>query len=141
MRTCPRIVSRFDTMLITCLDSTREIDTLRIARGMVARYPACTVVSSGLLVPTSLLSDIDHAMGLFTGFDEVWCFRDGSPSVKPKRVSVLPPPGFDSSAIPADVLEFMLKSNCMLALGDGFGMNYVTPDHNIARELQEFFPP
>lgn len=110
---------------------------MRIAREVIARYPACTTASNGLLVPGALVCDIDQALGLFTGFDEVWCFRDAQLSAKLNAVSVLPPPDLEPDAVPADVLEFMVESHCMLALGDGFGMNYVTPDRTIERELQE----
>jgi hypothetical protein len=133
----PDFFARFDRVLVTCVDSVRAVATTHLARALLERFPGCSVMGDGVLVPGLLVTEVEAALGMFVGFDEVWCFLRSPEREKPPALSVLPPPGFDVAEAPLGVARWMVESGCQLALGDGLGMNYVTPDPSVECLLTE----
>lgn len=137
VRARPELIAGFSTVLVTSLDSVQDVASSRIGQEIMSRFPRCATLGEAIAIPGAMVESIDQRMGIFTGFDEVWCFG-GIPDVgKPEGVSILPPPSLSSAAVPADVLDWMAASHCQLALADGFGMNYVTLDAAVERVLRD----
>jgi hypothetical protein len=83
-----------------------------------------------------MLADPVVSRHLFTGFDEVWCFREEPTLAKPDAVSIVAPLNLSTDAVPGDVADWMKSAGCALGLGDGIGMNYVCRDEQTALLLQ-----
>lgn len=133
----PDFFAKFERVLVSCVDSVREVATTHLAQALLDRFPDCSVIGDGVLVPGPLVGEAEATLGIFVGFDEVWCFMRSPEWEKPSALSVLPPPAFDVAEAPGDVVKWMVESGCQLALGDGFGMNYATPDPLVERVLTE----
>jgi hypothetical protein len=124
-------------VLITCLDSVHDLAASAIGTEVLKRFPDCRVLGSGLLLPGALVRHVHGAQGLFSGFDELWCFNRAPCTGPPEQISVRPPPDFGSEAPSPDVLAWMHANACALALGDGFGLNFVARDREDMEALQQ----
>lgn len=133
----PELVTQWAFVLVTCLDSARDLSTAYIGLEVVRRFPRCEFLGRGLLVPGPLFQEADRALGLFNSFDEVWCYASRPEMEKPGDASVLPDPSLDDDAPTAATVEWMHASRCTLALGDGFGLNYLTPDARLAAAVRD----
>jgi hypothetical protein len=73
---------------------------------------------------------------IFTGFDEFWFFQGEEPS---ENLSGLPRATSDSedfsASVPVKIAECMRQTGCVLLVGDGNGLNYLTPDGAIVEAL------
>ena len=73
---------------------------------------------------------------VFTGFDEVWILYD-----KPPPMDLNPLPSVTSDAtkfsegVPEELTEAMAKTNGLLIIGDGCGLNYITSDKRLEEEI------
>ncbi len=123
-------------LLVTSVDSSSDLSTLRKALEITRRYPAARFIGTGLLLPSSKAVEISGEFGLFTGFDEVWWFDEAPALPKPDDVLLLPPLDLATHEIPAAVVEWMRVSKCKLGMGDGVGLNYVTPEAALAELLE-----
>lgn len=132
----PGFFARFNQILISRLDSVREIASARIGAAVLRQFPECTAVGHDLLVPARAIGHIDHELGLFFGFDEIWCFEQHIMMPKPSRISILPPPPLGPESIPPEALAWMTASTCTFALADGFGMNFVALNVETATALK-----
>jgi hypothetical protein len=137
VETSPEFISRFPNVLITALDSDKNVGQTRIGREIMHEHPACREVDGAVLVPGPLVAELHRGFDLFVGFDAIWCFDAPPERGKPANVSIAPPPGFADEGATTMVQQWMAGTRCMLALADGFGMNYVTPDARIAAVLRE----
>jgi hypothetical protein len=77
---------------------------------------------------------------IFTGFDELWFFNAEPVITKPHDVTIVCPPEILEQSIDDmnDIADWMEKSGCVLGLGDGTGLNYVTTDLKIASKIENF---
>lgn len=137
VETHPELISQFAHVLITALDSTKDIGSTRIGREIMNRVPSCRHFEGALLVPGPLVGELHRDLDLFVGFDAIWCFDVMLDSAKPRDVSIAPPPSLDEEKPAPVVQEWMTHTGCRLALADGFGMNYVTPDPGLVAFLRE----
>lgn len=69
---------------------------------------------------------------LFSGFDEVWLFHKTPPTNDLRSVPYVTSDSiiFDKS-LNQDILKVFQESGCVLFLGDGVGLNYITNDKKI----------
>lgn len=123
-------------VLITCLDSVHDLAASAIGTEVLKRFPDCRVLGAGLLLPGALVRHVQGALGLFSGFDELWCCDQAPRTAPPEQISVRPPPGFGTEAPSPEVLAWMMNNACALALGDGFGLNFVARDREDVVALQ-----
>jgi len=73
---------------------------------------------------------------VLTGFDEVWIFRNESPTTSLESLSSATSDGVEFSAgMPAGLADAMDRTDCVLVLGDGCGLNYATTEDRIAERL------
>src|SRR4051812_325597 len=80
LRSAADLPRHFSYMLVTSVDSSRDLPTLPEAQGIAQRYAGARFLGLGLLLPSGRVSEVTSAFKLFTGFDEVWCF-DALPSL------------------------------------------------------------
>ncbi|WP_074304455.1 hypothetical protein [Singulisphaera sp. GP187] len=119
---------------ISCLDSLNDfrgnsiIDSILAASG-VPYYLFGKGVVACLPIPR------DTVDKLFFGFDEAWFFGSKPPSIKPCDIYIVEPCPIDhlESSL---VCDWMQQSGCILGLGDGLELNYVTTDAMIAHFME-----
>jgi hypothetical protein len=121
-------LSRFGQVLITSLDSSRDLAEMEFGEKIRRFDPSCAFLGAGVAVPGRLIKSIEESLGLFFGFDEVWCFDDRVPHGKPPSVSIVAPLNFVEEGVSPELVEWMRASGCALGLGDGFGLNFVMSD-------------
>ncbi len=74
---------------------------------------------------------------VFTGFDEVWIFRNEFPSTTLESLTSATSDGADFSAgMPASLAGAMDRTDCVLVLGDGCGLNYATTEDQITERFR-----
>jgi hypothetical protein len=81
---------------------------------------------------------LTHKYLLCTHFDEVWLFDEDPIEPKPERASIVAPYDFGEEVPTTEVADWMWRSGCIVGLGDGISLNYVTVDEGIARQLSEY---
>ena len=93
-----------------------------------------------LLLPPGELDQF-AALGMFNGFDELYLCNEWNDELEtfPGRITS----DFTSfaDATPLGLEDWMLEAGCLLALGDGLGLNFATPDPEIAAHLRARFKP
>ena len=89
------------------------------------------VVNGNICVSAAALQK-SLELGLFTGFDEVWISSGSPPTFD---LASLPSATSDatdfSSSMPGELSVAIEKTNCILVLGDGCGLNYASNDEHI----------
>lgn len=122
----------FSFALLTSLDSTRRLPSSIIGQKIISSHPSCRSLGSGIVVASNIMFDLDKALGLFFGFDEIWFFDIEPPEEMPEGVWLVGPYNIDSEELPPMLEQWMGRSSCRLGLGDGVGLNYATNDREIA---------
>jgi hypothetical protein len=133
----PRIITDFQYVLVTSLDSMRD---MRKSANEVGTLSAnCSgetgIVGQSLVVPAGLLLELMEKHSWFTGSDEVWCFVEKPSATAPDGFTIVGP-AVVREYMPDRLREWMVMSRCVLGLGDGIGMNYVTTSREIALQLE-----
>jgi hypothetical protein len=120
--------------VIRSLDSARSENDVQLA---LNHHGVPHEVSFGNVVLT--MSNVWRAVdaGVLTGFDEIWIYAEKPPQ---EPLTDTPPATSDGvtfmDGIPADLVSAAERTKCVLVLGDGCGLNFVTWDDNIAKSLQ-----
>lgn len=132
----PEFISRFPYILVTSIDSSRDLQKLKTMKEIVHKFSACIFVDGSLLIPHNDFSELMNKQHIFNGFDEIWLFP--SPPLKnvPDELWITGPRKIVDD-IPAGLDEWMKRSGCILGMGDGIGLNYVTTEAHIAEILEE----
>lgn len=126
-------LSRFESILIASIDSTRDLT--RLASRFAEIDSGCALLGDGIIVRGGAICQPDQAQYWFNGFDEVWCF-DGQPTIPlPRDVHLVAPRNVETDELPAGLATWFAESGCRIGFGDGVGLNFVTPDADIARQL------
>lgn len=122
--------------LLTCIDSSHEVRS-RIQAGRIAGWEGdCSFLGEALVVGEGKILELARAYKCFNGFDEIWLYENRPTMEKPKGISLIPPPIDLTAVAPSrELLEWVEASGCVLGLGDGIGMNYITPSKDIAESL------
>jgi hypothetical protein len=126
-RSVKDFLSKFHSLLITSIDSTTEIAASRIGERLISADPDSWFLGSAVVVPGKNIARLDQALNLFNGFDELWCFSRKPKLAKPKDVWLVAPLNMESDAISPELRDWMVASGCQLGLGDGEGLNFITP--------------
>src|ERR687897_276196 len=133
----PEFIESFPFALITSLDSSPPSSLTNVGRALAKHVDEFRQVGSGVLLSGEQLILLARKYLLFTHFDEVWLFREAPMEPKPEEVSIVAL--YDlSEEVPPEVADWMWRSGCVVGLGDGDGLNYVTVDERIARLLSEY---
>jgi uncharacterized protein YuzE len=133
LRDDPKLLSAFPFILVTCIDSNNSPDTMS---DVCRRFPQCEPMSGSILVPGRLIRNVRAAFNFFTGFDEIWCFATRPRATKLRDASIVAPFDVISDDVETELVRWCRESKCQLGLGDGVGLNYITPDRALGAELE-----
>jgi hypothetical protein len=122
------------TAIVRSIDSATSVDDL-ITTLAFHRVPHDVNNGNVCVSIDALQKGLDA--GLFTGFDEVWIFSDNPPTFD---LGPLPSATSDatdfSSSVPSELTNAIEKTNCVVVLGDGCGLNYATSDKRVQEEIR-----
>jgi hypothetical protein len=117
------------------VDSSPDVASIAKFHGIVERETSCSVLGNGLLIGDARVVDVSRSYNLFNGFDEIWLYEDRPTIVKPQSFSIVSPLDLNTDPLPQGLLEWFTTSACVLGLGDGCGMNYITTQKQIVDSL------
>ncbi len=133
----PEFMESFPFALITSLDSSPPTSLTNVRRALAEHVDEFREVGSGVLLSGQQTVLLARKYLLFTHFDEVWLFREAPMEPKPEGVRIVAPYNL-SEEVPTEVADWMRRSGCIVGLGDGDGLNYVTVDERVARQLADY---
>lgn len=137
----PKLLSGFAYAMLTIVDSVSAVNEIPSVQRLLASHPDYALVGSSLLMPARDFSRISSELNLLTGFGEVWWF-DAKPAIeKPTDIDLVGPLNLNEDPVPEALPRWMAESGCRLGVGDGIGLNFVTSDEAVARQLAAMFPP
>jgi len=128
------VFDEYPYCLVTCIDSVRDLRPSLLCKDISGSVPWVSFNGKTLVVSEGGITDLarKHRLSLFPGFDEVWLFRNFPCVEKPANVKLtMPTPDFQADAPTPELIEWFRTSECVLGLGDGIGMNYVTASEEI----------
>ena len=131
------IFHRFPYCLVTCVDSSPDVGYMATAEGAIGREASCSVYGKGLLVRDGRIVEIGERYNYFNPFDEMWLFEKPPKHDKPDTFSIVAPLDLNKDPLPQGLLEWFSASGCVLGLGDGIGLNYVTTEKSVVDSLME----
>ncbi|HUW18276.1 MAG TPA: hypothetical protein VMW16_03160 [Sedimentisphaerales bacterium] len=71
----PSLIAQFPYCVITCIDSSRDMQKLRTTQRIVQDFSKeCLFPGQGLQVPGTAVPALARDYNLFNGFDNIWCF-------------------------------------------------------------------
>ena len=133
----PEFIESFPFALITSLDSSPPSSLPNVRQALAEHVDEFREVGSGILLSGRQTVLLACNYLLFTHFDEVWLYREAPMEPKPEGISIVAP--YDlSEGVTTEVANWMYRSECVVGLGDGDGLNYVTVDEHVARQLSEY---
>jgi hypothetical protein len=143
MRFCVNVsisfIESFPITLITFLDGSPPTSLTYVRQALAEHGDEFREAGSGLVLSGQQTVLLDRRYELFGHFDEVWLFRDEPTEPKPDEVTLVFPRYNLSEEVPTQVANWMLRSGCIVGLGDdGIGLNYITVDERVARLLSEY---
>ncbi len=121
--------------LVTCIDSIEDMKSTITARKIVELEDSCSFLGHSLLVGDCRIVDVAQRYNLFSHFDEIWLYKDCPAIDKPQESSIVSPLELSTDAPSKDLMEWFNASGCVLGLGDGIGMNYMTTSKEIVQSL------
>lgn len=121
--------------LVTCIDCSPNVASMMKAKEIRKWEGFCSYLGEGLIVSDGKILDVAMEYNLFNGFDEIWLYRDCPDVEKPKEVSIVSTLDLSKETPSKELLEWFKVSGCILGLGDGVGMNYVTTSREIVQFL------
>lgn len=131
----------FELAAVPVLDSTdRPGEWPAVRRRLRAEGIRCAQNRGVLLLPPGEL-DQAASIGLFRGFDEVYLCSEWNEEFEAFPVRITSDLSDFSETTPLGLEDWMLEAGCLLALGDGAGLNFATPDSEIAERLRARFKP
>ncbi len=121
--------------LITCVDSSRDLPSL-VKQSPEIRSAGFSgkLLGQGFLVSTNELLRKERKHPIFFGFDEVFFFASPPRKGKPNAVTLAGPERI-SDPLPAKWVDWLRRTRCSLALGDGTGLNFIAKLEGIAKYL------
>jgi hypothetical protein len=125
-------------VLITSIDSTTNLSDSVIGKRILAGDPACKFLGSAVIVPGKSVVRIAERMDLFNGFDELWCFDRFPSTPKMEDSWIVSPFNIETGSIPPSLVSWMAETDCKVGLGDGIGLNFATPQSEVAIMLERF---
>jgi len=134
----PELVNRFPYILISSIDSSFALKTLTTTNLIVRDFDTCRFMENSLLIEGVDIGRLAESYNLFNGFDEIWFFS----SLPLKNIlpdGTITGPLKITDNIPDGLVQWMKRSGCILGLGDGTGLNYITNDKSIAKIIEVYY--
>jgi hypothetical protein len=133
------LLPHFELAAITLLDGNEQPAELpEIRRRLRAEGIRYKSHRGAILLPPG---DLDHlsSVGMFEGNDELYLVAEWNEELEPFPGRI----GTDAQnfgiTTPLGLEEWMIDTGCLLALGDGAGLNYATPDPALDNKLRARF--
>jgi hypothetical protein len=131
-----RLLSRYQFVLVTSIDSETNMSLVRWARRLLDSDPSSHMVGEGVLTSGEGMEMTLREENPFTGFDEVWGFERSPQVPKPIGASVVAPLDLTVEDPSNALVRWFIESDCLVGLADGYGTNYVTTLESLATELE-----
>jgi len=135
MRKDVTLISQFAFVMLSSVDSMTNLRDASFTGRLLSQHPESWFLGSTLILPGVELAMATKDFNLFNGFDEIWCFDKPPKLAKPPDLWIVAPLRLDTE-VPRSLKSWMMTSECLVGLGDGIGLNYVTPDEAIAASLE-----
>jgi hypothetical protein len=121
--------------LISVLEGGPALESTYVVGAIEAFGGSHWTTPAGVLVRFSTLETLTRDNSCFAGFDEVWLFdqRPAEPLASPPRFSS---DREMDEALTSEIGEWMERSGCATALGDGLGLNVATVDPKVDAVLR-----
>ena len=133
------LLPAFELAAVPVLDGTdRPGEWPAVRRRLRAEGIRCAQNRGVLLLPPGEL-DQCASVGLFRGFDEVYLCAEWNEEFEAFPTRITSDLSDFSEATPLGLEDWMLEAGCLLVLGDGAGLNFATPDREIAERLRVRF--
>jgi hypothetical protein len=130
----PELLIHYQYVLISCIDSSRNLRTLKSLAQAINGLTDLQFVNGALLMKINDFLKIANTYNLFNGFDEIWLFSSSPLNNLPHEIWITGPLDI-SKEIPNDLIQWMMNSGCGLGLGDGIGLNFISSDTTIVNIL------
>ncbi len=131
----------FELAAIPVLDSTdRPGEWPAVRRRLRAEGIRAEQHRGVLLLPPGELDQF-ASVGLFNGFDELYLCIEWNDEFEAFPQRITSDLTNFSEATPLGLEEWMHETGCVLALGDGDGLNFATVDPEVAERLRARFKP
>lgn len=146
----PDLIHSFEYALITRVDSQRQVGLDLPSVRLMASQGLSEIRQLGehLMVRASSLRRMAAEFGFFSGFDEVWFFREPPTEPLPQgleirscEVVLLPYAQRRAAAIQAmaELEPWMRRSAAIIGIADGVGLDYVTLEEEPALLLERLY--
>lgn len=130
----------FEMAAVTVLDGTdRPGEWPAVRRRLKAEGIRSLQSRGALLLPPGELDQMS-SVGIFNGFDEVYLCAEWNDEFEAFPARITTDLSDFHDATPLGLEDWMLEARCVLALGDGAGLNFATPDADLASRLRARFP-
>jgi hypothetical protein len=130
------LLSPFPIVLITCIDSHRQVTGIeRLTSALAGAGARSTAVGDAVALDATVLPRLLEDEGLFTGFDGLWFFPADPIVTPPARVHITAeaPIGRQDAR---RLAPWVFRSGAQLGLGDGDGLNVVAQDITIVDAIR-----
>ena len=131
------IFDQLPYVLVTRLDSSADMASLRVTETIVESEDACGLLGRSLLIADSQLLRIDLRYGLFSHFDEIGLYKERPTMDIPEGLDLGPPLELGAEEPSQALVDWFNSSACVLGLSDGTGMNYMTSSKAIVESLND----
>ncbi|MBX3485907.1 hypothetical protein [Phenylobacterium sp.] len=121
---------------ITSLDSVSNVAQSVPAKRLSATSSNIIPLSGSLVIPLRDLQNCKILDDIFVGFDEIWCYSV-VPTERPNESANLVGPldlAFDE--LSGQRIDCFKRLGCISAFGDGFGLNYITLNDDLAKIIE-----
>ena len=133
------LLPNFELALVPVLDAAeRPAEWPEIRRRLKAEgVRAKAHRGAFLLTPGDL--DVVASVGVFRGIDELFLCTEWNEELEPFPGRISSDQHDFNEATPLGLEEWMIDAGCVLALGDGDGLNFATLDPALAERLRKQF--
>jgi len=121
----------FNYILVVTIDSSHVLTELPAIQKGIEKGFDITSFDSKIILTNETIRKMNKEFSLFNGFDEIYCFPERPKALSPRKAFLTGPIKIENK-IPDDLEQWMLNNNCLLGLGDGIGLNYITTEKAIA---------
>jgi hypothetical protein len=128
-----QVFSRSNCVLIGCIDSHPNPNLMPFARKFFEEDDT-PLSEQPFVLSGSQFARLTSNYNLFTGFDEIWLASVVPTLMRPEEASLVAPVNLDFE-MPGAIAEWMAASQCVLGLGDGWGVNFVATNRDVVAEL------
>ena len=133
------LVPHFELAAIPVLDHTERPAEVPAVRRRLRAEGIRVGEHRGVLLPEA--GDLDHlaSVGVFHGLSELYLAAEWNDEFEAFPGRITSDASDFNEATPLGLEEWMVDAGCLLALGDGSGLNFATLDRPLAERLRARF--